>query len=176
MSRWSSASKYSIEPNVKSDPADALLMTFSRGIGATTPELLELHKKHHIPDYKCVGWRHTSNCSPDGPRETSRDLDCGGTVKAGASGYCLLRDEVTGEEIQAMRMSCNSLRNRTAFKCSQAVDFVRVAPQVKAIIASKTRELKQNDNAGEMQLRGVVLTNRTETHVAEPTRGILMVV
>ncbi|KAF4134376.1 putative Mannosyltransferase [Phytophthora infestans] len=73
-------------------------------------------------------------------------------------------------------MSCNSLRNRTTFKCSQAVDFVRVAPQVNAIIASKTRELKQNDNAGEMQLRGSVLTNRTETHVAEPTRGILMVV
>ncbi|KAF4134375.1 hypothetical protein GN958_ATG16507 [Phytophthora infestans] len=48
MSRWSSAiySKYSIEPNVESDPADALLMTFDRGIGATTPELLELHKKH----------------------------------------------------------------------------------------------------------------------------------
>ncbi|ETM99021.1 hypothetical protein PPTG_19035 [Phytophthora nicotianae INRA-310] len=156
MSRWSSAisSKTTVEPEIESSTADTLLRTFARGIGATTPELLELHKKHRIPDYKCVGWRHTGNCSPDGPRESEKDLNCGGTVQAGASGYCLLRDEATGEEIQAMRMSCNSLRNRTTFKCSQAVDFARVAPQVNAIIATKKRELQQKNEKGEMQLRG----------------------
>ncbi|KAG2856147.1 hypothetical protein PC113_g11851 [Phytophthora cactorum] len=131
ISRWSSAiySKSTVEPELGSNTADTLLKTFARGIGAMTPELLELNKKHHIPDYKCVGWRHTGNCSPDGPREVKSDLTCGGIVQAGASGYCLLRDEATGNEIQTMRMSCDSLRNRTTFKCSQAVDFARVAPQ-----------------------------------------------
>ncbi|KAG6612166.1 Vesicle transport protein [Phytophthora cinnamomi] len=123
--------------------ADTLLETFARGIGASTPELLELHRRHHIPDYKCVGWRQTGDCSPDGPRESGKDMNCGGIVKAGASGYCLLRDEASGQEIQAMRLSCTSLRNRTTFKCSQAVDFVRVAPQVDAIIAVKRRELQE---------------------------------
>ncbi|ETP53082.1 hypothetical protein F442_01985 [Phytophthora nicotianae P10297] len=180
MSRWSStiSSKTTVEPEIESSTADTLLRTFARGIGATTPELLELHKKHRIPDYKCVGWRHTGNCSPDGPRESEKDLNCGGTVQAGASGYCLLGDEATGEEIQAMRMSCNSLRNRTTFKCSQAVDFARVAPQVNAIIATKKRELQQKNEKGEMQLRGSVRSNGTVTslHSAEPTRGIVMVV
>ncbi|KAG3062127.1 hypothetical protein PC121_g12726 [Phytophthora cactorum] len=71
ISRWSSAiySKSTVEPELGSNTADTLLKTFARGIGAMTPELLELNKKHHIPDYK------------------------------------------------------------TTFKCSQAVDFARVAPQ-----------------------------------------------
>ncbi|KAG3117664.1 hypothetical protein PI125_g3572 [Phytophthora idaei] len=54
ISRWSSAiySKSTVEPELGSNTADTLLKTFARGIGATTPELLELNKKHHIPDYK----------------------------------------------------------------------------------------------------------------------------
>ncbi|KAG2980502.1 hypothetical protein PC118_g11150 [Phytophthora cactorum] len=178
ISRWSSAiySKSTVEPELGSNTADTLLKTFARGIGAMTPELLELNKKHHIPDYKCVGWRHTGNCSPDGPREVKSDLTCGGIVQAGASGYCLLRDEATGNEIQTMRMSCDSLRNRTTFKCSQAVDFARVAPQVNAIIAVKTRELRQNEGE-ESRLRGSTLTNGANiVQLAEPTRGIVMVV
>ncbi|KAG1697822.1 hypothetical protein DVH05_015776 [Phytophthora capsici] len=180
MSRWSSAvlpngrASYdaALYADTGSDSADNLLTTFTRGIGATTPELLELHKRHHIPDYKCVGWRQTGNCSPDGPREPAKDLNCGGIVLAGASGYCLLRDEVTGEEIQAMRLSCNSLRNKTTFKCSQAVDFARVAPQVNALIAAKSRELHEKE-----QPRRDEGKNGTETAAGmEPTRGIVMVV
>ncbi|KAG7381630.1 hypothetical protein PHYPSEUDO_005788 [Phytophthora pseudosyringae] len=185
MSRWSSSaySQSAVDPELYagSDAADALLETFARGIGATTPELLALHKKHHVPDFKCVGWRQTGNCSPDGPRESKKDLTCGGIVQAGASGYCLLRDEATGEEIQAMRMSCNSLRNRTTFKCSQAVDFARVAPQVNAIVAAKTRELREKETeAGETYLRGSEQRNGTgaaeQVATSAPTRGIVMVV
>ncbi|OWZ16617.1 hypothetical protein PHMEG_0009576 [Phytophthora megakarya] len=177
ISRWSSAvlpgrSTFdaSLYANAGSDSADNLLTTFAR-IGATTPELLELHKRHHIPDYKCVGWRQTGDCSPDGPREAQKDLSCGGIVMAGASGYCLLRDETTGEEIQAMRLSCTSLRNKTTFKCSQAVDFARVAPQVNALIAAKTKETE----TGKV-LRRSEEKNVTEMEMTLPSRGIVMVV
>ncbi|GMF20798.1 unnamed protein product [Phytophthora fragariaefolia] len=177
VSRWSSA----VLPNANADlyahsgtidvsPADALLGTFARGIGASTPELLDLHRRHNIPDYKCVGWRQTRDCSPDGIRDVEGDMNCGGIVKAGTSGYCLLRDETTGQEIQAMKLSCTSLRNRTTFKCSQAVDFVRVAPQVDAVIATKRREVEE----GGVLLRG---SQRNGTVVAaEPSRGVVMVV
>lgn len=187
ISRWSSAvvpiSKSTVNAELYadgSDAADTLLETFARGIGATTPELLELHKRHNIPDFKCVGWRQTGNCSPDGPSESERDMSCGGIVQAGASGYCLLRDEATGEEIQAMRLSCNSLRKKTTFKCSQAVDFVRVAPQVEAIIGAKKRELVEMETqAAETQLRRGEERNDTALQAADavgPSRGIVMVV
>ncbi|KAL4159080.1 hypothetical protein PRNP1_004851 [Phytophthora ramorum] len=146
--------------------ADALLETFARGIGAPTPELLSLHKRHNIPHLKCVGWRQTGNCSPDGPREPDSDKSCGGIITAGASGYCLLRDEATGQEVKAMELSCTSLRDKTTFKCSQAVDFVRVAPQVDAIIASKASELAEQETQRRSERNGT----------AELKRGIVMVV
>ncbi|RLN10381.1 hypothetical protein BBJ28_00024663 [Nothophytophthora sp. Chile5] len=124
-----------------SQPSDSLLMTFVNGIGPSDPELLALHKLHGVPDLTCVGWRQTGGCSPDGPREPERDLGCGGIVKSGSSGYCLLRDEATGQESQAMRVGCNSMRKETPFKCSQAVDFSRVAPQIDALIVAKQQEL-----------------------------------
>jgi alpha 1,2-mannosyltransferase len=184
ISRWSSTVLNS-RPTTASAALDAdagseaLLETFARGIGASTPELLELHRRHGIPDLKCVGWRQTTGCDPDGPREPKKDLGCGGIVLAGASGYCLLRDENSGREFQSMRLSCTSLRPKTTFKCSQAVDFVRVAPQVDAIIAAKTRELgEQEAEPGEILLRGAETGNDTAVKLATaaPTRGIVMVV
>ncbi|KAE8886524.1 hypothetical protein PF002_g10988 [Phytophthora fragariae] len=175
VSRWSSSvlphtnsELYAEASSTSNSVADTLLETFARGIGASTPELLELHRRHHIPDFKCIGWRQTEDCSPDGPRDVGRDMNCGGVVNAGASGYCLLRDEATGQEVQAMRLSCTSLRNRTTFKCSQAVDFVRVAPQVDAIIAAKRRELEEEGGA---QLRG-----SEKNGTMEAARGVVMVV
>ena len=38
---------------------------------------------------KCVGWRQTGGCDPDGVREESADRECDDTVASGASGYCL---------------------------------------------------------------------------------------
>lgn len=79
VSRWSSVvlpstntELYAESATTGSSPADALLETFARGIGASTPELLELHRRHHIPDYKCVGWRQTRTVpltDPESPRK-----------------------------------------------------------------------------------------------------------
>ncbi|KAF1776093.1 Nucleotide-diphospho-sugar transferase [Phytophthora cactorum] len=79
-------------------------------------------------------------------------------IKAGASGYCLLKNEATGEEVQVMRVNCSSMRDEIRFNCRQAADFARVAPQIDALIAAKQQEVKQNED---VQLH--------------PTNGVLMV-
>ncbi|KAG7388585.1 hypothetical protein PHYBOEH_007795 [Phytophthora boehmeriae] len=158
--------------------ANTLLDTFARGIRPADSELLALHKRHGIPDYKCVGWRQTSGCSPDGVREPGFDKGCGGIIKAGNSGYCVVRDEATGQEFHAMKLNCTSLRKGTTFKCSQAVDFVRVAPQIDALIAAKNREManEDKDNKTMSQLRGSKMEIASANGKTEPLRGLLMVV
>ena len=37
---------------------------------------------------KCIGWRQTGGCNPDGPREPDSDLGCDEVVPSGSSGYC----------------------------------------------------------------------------------------
>ncbi|EEY67862.1 uncharacterized protein PITG_18260 [Phytophthora infestans T30-4] len=110
-----------------------------------------------IPKFTCLGWHQTGGCSPDGPRETQNDASCSTNIEAGASGYCLLKNEA-GEEVQVMRVNCSSLRDEVRFNCHQAVDFVRVAPQIDALIAAKRQVIKQNE--------------AVQLH---PTNGVLMV-
>ncbi|KAI9980579.1 hypothetical protein PInf_009881 [Phytophthora infestans] len=125
-----------------------MLNTFLNSEGASTMG---------IPKFTCLGWHQTGGCSPDGPRKTQNDASCSTDIKAGASGYCLLKNEA-GEEVQAMRVNCSSLRDEVRFNCHQAVDFVRVAPQIDALIAAKRQEIKQNE--------------AVQLH---PTNGVLMV-
>ena len=37
---------------------------------------------------KCVKWRQTGECSPDGPREPIKDQRCYRVIDDGWSGYC----------------------------------------------------------------------------------------
>ena len=39
-------------------------------------------------DSKCVSWRQTGNCNPDGPRKKRYDKTCSTKIKAKQSGYC----------------------------------------------------------------------------------------
>ncbi|KAG3048910.1 hypothetical protein PC121_g19204 [Phytophthora cactorum] len=73
-----------------------------------------------IPPFTCLGWHQTGECSPDGPREPDNDASCSTNIKAGASGYCLLKNEATGEEVQVMRVNCSSMRDEIRFNCRQA--------------------------------------------------------
>ncbi|GMF20808.1 unnamed protein product [Phytophthora fragariaefolia] len=114
-----------------------------------------------IPRFSCVGWRQTGGCSPDGPREPDNDANCSKNIKAGASGYCLLKNEATGEEVQAMRVNCSSLREEVRFNCRQAMDFARVAPQIDMLISANKQEQEAAKQEGEVQLT--------------PKNGILMV-
>ncbi|KAL4159082.1 hypothetical protein PRNP1_004853 [Phytophthora ramorum] len=112
-----------------------------------------------IPTFSCLGWRQTGDCSPDGPREPDNDASCSTNIKAGASGYCLLRNEDTGEDVQAMRVNCSSLRDEVRFNCRQAADFARVAPQVDALMSATRQEE----------------TPKQEEVAMEPKNGVLMV-
>merc|ERR1712226_977502 len=39
-------------------------------------------------DTKCVRWRQTGGCDPDGPREKQGDKACSEEIPTGSSGYC----------------------------------------------------------------------------------------
>ncbi|KAK1943181.1 hypothetical protein P3T76_005818 [Phytophthora citrophthora] len=110
-----------------------------------------------IPKFTCLGWRQTGGCSPDGPREPENDASCGKNIKAGASGYCLLKNEAMGEEVQAMRVNCSSLREEIRFNCRQAADFARVAPQIDALIAVKQQEVEERQEEVQLQSKNGIL-------------------
>ncbi len=38
---------------------------------------------------RCIAWRQTGECRPDGPREEAHDLPCHAVVPPTSSGYCL---------------------------------------------------------------------------------------
>jgi alpha 1,2-mannosyltransferase len=115
-----------------------------------------------IHNFTCLGWRQTGGCSPDGPREPDNDASCSKNIKAGASGYCLVRDETTGAELQVMRVNCSSMREEVRFNCRQAADFARVAPQIDALIDAKRREEEKKEETVQV--------------ATEPKNGVLMVV
>eukprot|EP01062_Namystynia_karyoxenos_P033655 TRINITY_DN24741_c0_g1_i1.p1 TRINITY_DN24741_c0_g1~~TRINITY_DN24741_c0_g1_i1.p1 ORF type:complete len:847 (+),score=184.29 TRINITY_DN24741_c0_g1_i1:90-2630(+) len=37
---------------------------------------------------RCLAWRQTGGCNPNGPRESNRDQPCDATIAGSASGYC----------------------------------------------------------------------------------------
>ncbi|KAG7381634.1 hypothetical protein PHYPSEUDO_005792 [Phytophthora pseudosyringae] len=113
-----------------------------------------------VPTFSCLGWRQTGACSPDGPREPDRDASCSKKIKAGASGFCLLKNAATGEQVQALRLNCSSLREEVRFSCQQAADLARVAPQIDALIAAKQQEVDAAEDDVQLQ----------------PQNGVLMVV
>ncbi|KAF4040358.1 hypothetical protein GN244_ATG07553 [Phytophthora infestans] len=94
--------------------------------------------------FACLGWHHVGGYGPDRATEMQNNVSCSTNITTGASGYCLLKSGA-GEEVQAMRVNCSSLRDEVRFNCRQAVDFVRVAPQIEALIAVKQQEIKQNE-------------------------------
>ncbi|GMF28057.1 unnamed protein product [Phytophthora lilii] len=110
-----------------------------------------------IPKFTCLGWRQTGGCSPDGPREPKNDASCSKNIKAGASGYCLLRNEETGEEVQAMRVNCSFLKEEIRFNCRQAADFARVAPQINALMNVKQQEVAAQEGDVVLQSKNGVL-------------------
>ncbi|KAL4134251.1 hypothetical protein PRIC2_004560 [Phytophthora ramorum] len=111
---------------------------------------------------RCVGWRATSDCSPNGPRLPDRDHSCMTRVLAGASGYCEVEDEDTGESFRVGRRYCNSIKEEAVFRCSDAVGFANF-PAVARQAVAKTLE------------PGFALPNVAES-TSSPRDGIVMVI
>jgi len=63
---------------------------------------------------KCLGFRQTGGCSPDGPREPHGDKPCSHTVEPGASGFC--ECDMMGNRVQVRYSSCN----HRPFTCDNA--------------------------------------------------------
>ncbi|KAG7392035.1 hypothetical protein PHYBOEH_006511 [Phytophthora boehmeriae] len=74
---------------------------------------------------RCLGWRATSDCNPDGTRQPDLDLACSKTVPYGQSGYCELEDKDTGEVFHVLKRNCDSIRADARFRCLDAADFVK---------------------------------------------------
>ena len=41
-----------------------------------------------LADTKCISWRQTGRCDPNGPREPHFDKPCDADIPSDASGYC----------------------------------------------------------------------------------------
>jgi len=74
--------------------------------------------------FRCVGWRATGSCSPDGPREPERDQPCTKLIPVGEAGYCEIEDKSSGGRFRALRRHCNSLKAGALFRCFEATSLV----------------------------------------------------
>ncbi|KAG3064951.1 hypothetical protein PC121_g11512 [Phytophthora cactorum] len=72
---------------------------------------------------RCVGWKATGDCNPNGPRLPDQDHSCVTRVLAGVAGYCEVEDTESGEKFRVGRRFCNSIRPEAVFRCSDATDF-----------------------------------------------------
>ncbi|KAG7378002.1 hypothetical protein PHYPSEUDO_010712 [Phytophthora pseudosyringae] len=74
--------------------------------------------------FKCIGWRATADCSPNGARLPELDRPCTKTVPHGQSGYCELQDEGSGELFKVARRTCAEVVGKAAlFRCLEAPRF-----------------------------------------------------
>ncbi|GMF20800.1 unnamed protein product [Phytophthora fragariaefolia] len=72
---------------------------------------------------KCIGWRTTKSCNPDGEREPQNDHDCFRKIPGGLSGYCEVEDEDTHERFRVMKRTCAKTKAGSIFKCTDAPGF-----------------------------------------------------
>jgi alpha-mannosidase len=64
-----------------------------------------------IPTLKCVSWRQTGNCDPNGPREPDNDKTCDTVIKGSPSGFCEceggVRRYMTGCQEKDFNFTCS---------------------------------------------------------------------
>ncbi|KAF4040366.1 putative Mannosyltransferase [Phytophthora infestans] len=131
---WVASSVHDISSASESLPL-SIVRLFTNGQHTPTPE--ELEAQAHaltvktLPDgatverqFKCIGWRATTDCSADGARDLANDKPCNRRVGDGASGYCEIEDVESGERFRVMQRGCSTVKKGAKFSCSNAPDFV----------------------------------------------------
>ncbi|KAL4134255.1 hypothetical protein PRIC2_004564 [Phytophthora ramorum] len=73
--------------------------------------------------FRCIGWRATTDCSPDGARDLANDKPCNRRVEDGVAGYCEVQDVATGDRFRVMRRTCSTGKKGAKFFCADAPDF-----------------------------------------------------
>ncbi|GMF28068.1 unnamed protein product [Phytophthora lilii] len=76
-----------------------------------------------IRRFKCVGWKATAGCSPNGKRLPEHDQDCSSTILDGTAGYCEVEDIDSHERFMVMKRSCAKGYKGTVFRCVDAPGF-----------------------------------------------------
>lgn len=76
-------------------------------------------------DLKCVKWRQTGGCNPDGPREKHGDKSCSEEVPTGSSGYCQCGVVKKGTR-RAREVTCDHRPFRCATECLQLRRYICV--------------------------------------------------
>ncbi|GMF28070.1 unnamed protein product [Phytophthora lilii] len=112
--------------------------------------------------FRCVGWRATGDCTPDGPREPQNDKSCDEVITSGSSGFCEIEDVNSGEHFKAMYSHCSGLLPKTFFRCSESPNFANFQLGVHAVVQKA-------------QVPGFSLSNAVG-HNQAPRDGIVMVV
>jgi alpha 1,2-mannosyltransferase len=76
-------------------------------------------------DYECVGWRQTTDCSPDGGRDQHQDLPCDANVTKDMAGYCEFRLKRSPETVRrVLSLHCDSLRQDVVVQCQHAPSYI----------------------------------------------------
>ncbi|KAG6966092.1 hypothetical protein JG687_00005039 [Phytophthora cactorum] len=112
---------------------------------------------------RCVGWKATGDCNPNGPRLPDQDHSCVTRVLAGVAGYCEVEDTESGEKFRVGRRFCNSIRPEAVFRCSDATDFANFP----ALASGALNKALQP---------GFALPNVVSSPELPPRDGIVMVV
>ncbi|GMF28072.1 unnamed protein product [Phytophthora lilii] len=119
-------------------PSESLPMSivhlFTNGKHVATPEELEAEAHaltvKNLPggataerQFRCIGWRATTDCSADAARDLANDKPCNRRVEDAASGYCEIEDVESGERFRVMQRGCSTVKKGATFFCSEAPDF-----------------------------------------------------
>ncbi|KAG7381637.1 hypothetical protein PHYPSEUDO_005795 [Phytophthora pseudosyringae] len=88
----------------------------------------------HVRRLKCLGWRATRGCTPDGARLPEKDHPCTSKVPDGISGYCEVEDEDTHEVFAVMNRTCAKGKPGAVFRCIDAPGFFNFRAEAQQVI------------------------------------------
>ena len=69
----------------------------------------------HLQSYRCLGWRQTSGCDPNGRSDKAHDQDCRAVVPSGASGFCECEGTADGRRVRVRLSECD----HPTFSCQE---------------------------------------------------------
>ncbi|KAG3158810.1 hypothetical protein PI126_g7679 [Phytophthora idaei] len=133
------------------------------GIAVDRRWMAQLLDADRPPDLRCIGWKQTDSCDLQATEVPTRNRGCDQFVRGGIGGYCLMKDEATGQQIQVMYTACDTLHSSVTLSCRHAGDFVDFQWEVAKLAATIEREKETARNEDSS-----IPANRSE--------GILMVI
>ncbi|KAE9019028.1 hypothetical protein PR003_g13451 [Phytophthora rubi] len=109
---------------------------------------------------KCLGWRATAACSPDGAPIPQNDHDCNSKIPYGSSGYCEVEDEDTQERFRVMKRTCAKAKAGAVVQCSDAPGFANFRVEADQVVDKALSPKFQLPNVNTSQhnsQRGIVM-------------------